>query len=299
MSALTHIFGVFFIMIWIMIMFMGDAIHQFIPAPYSEDLVRYKWLLLGLGVFLAITGFISGINKRRNDKRWSNTHSPNKHSRIQTDSYESQKIQHDVTKNLNTNDPILQDLAKTVEWSPLAGGGANFKTSSLKTVSPTRLEVVKSKGGYLFSSVFIGMGLIIPGIIAFGIIREEGFSWVLLFLAFFALIFAGVGFLFLLLPRPRIFDKTEGWFWEGKKSIKSEQYFLQLKKSARLSEIAAIQIVPERLSGKNSSYTSWEINLVSNDAKRLNVMDHGNKQSILDDAQKLGEFLDVPVWENV
>ena len=100
-------------------------------------------------------------------------------------------------------------------------------------------------------------------------------------------------------PKPRVLDKQLGWFWAGNKSIKGEKQLMQLKKSARISEIAALQIIPERISGsKGGSYTSWEINLVSHDAQRLNVMDHGNRQSIVEDAQKLGEFLDVPVWEN-
>lgn len=287
-------------MIWFLIMFMGENIHKSVPAPYSDDLVRYKWLILGLGLFLAVSGFFNNFKKRRSDKRWNKqTSSTDRYSRIQRDSFETQKIQHEMSTSVESNDPILQDLIKKVEWSPLAGGGANFKTSYLKTVSPTRLEVAKSKGAYLFSGLFVGMGTIIPGIIATGIIMKEGLQWEILFLALFALIFAGVGILMLIFPRPRIFDKTEGWFWQGKNSLKSEQHYLNLKKSARLSEIAAIQIVPERLSGKNRSYTSWEVNLVSQDAKRLNVMDHGNKESILEDAQILAEFLDVPVWQNI
>jgi len=75
---------------------------------------------------------------------------------------------------------------------------------------------------------------------------------------------------------------------------------MKLKQSARLSEIAAIQIIDEHVSGsKGGSYSSWEINLVSEDGQRLNVMDHGNKESIIADAKKLGDFLGVPVWENV
>ena len=87
-------------------------------------------------------------------------------------------------------------------------------------------------------------------------------------------------------------------FWAGSKRLSSDQELSLLKKSARLNDIAAIQIVSERLSDKNSSYTSSEINIISHDAQRLNLMDHGNRKSIQEDAQKLCEFLNVPVWEN-
>ena len=58
-------------------------------------------------------------------------------------------------------------------------------------------------------------------------------------------------------------------------------------------------MIPEGLSGsKAGSYTSWEINLVSRDAKHLNVLDHGHRESIISDVQLLVEFLGMPVWEN-
>jgi len=41
-----------------------------------------------------------------------------------------------------------------------------------------------------------------------------------------------------------------------------------------LSSIYAIQIIAERVSGKNSSFHSYEINLVLDGKKRVNVVDH-------------------------
>ena len=111
-------------------------------------------------------------------------------------------------------------------------------------------------------------------------------------------LFVAVVTVMLFLPKPRMFDKQVGWFWAGSKRLLNEQELSVLKKSARLKDIAAIQIVPERLSGKNSSYTSWEINIISYDALRLNVMDLGNRKSIQENAQMLGEFLDMSIWEN-
>ncbi len=297
-------------MLWFAVTFMGESILKLIPSSYSEDLVRYKWLVLGLGIFLSITGFVNKLKQKRgrnrNDTRWHKNNSniirkdfesEQKQEQFQT-SY-AKKFDNKTNKKLYRQTAVLNDLAKKIEWSPIAGGGANFKTSYLHQSNQSRVEILKSNGGKLFSAVFIGMGVIIPAIIIFSIIKEDGFDWQILFPFLIGSIFTAVGIVMLFFPKPRVFDKQTGWFWAGSKQLSSEQELSLLKKSTRLNEIAAIQIIPERLSGKNSTYTSWEINLISHDAQRLNVMDHGNKRSIQQDAQKLSEFLGVPVWENV
>jgi len=194
---------------------------------------------------------------------------------------------------------FISEIASKVDWTPLRSGGANFKTNQLKQINSSRLEVHKSKGGFLFAGLFASIGLGTMFIVTYIMLKEDGLSFEILFPILFGGIFATAGIAMLLFPRPRIFDRRYGWFWAGNKTLAREQDFMKLKKSARLSEIAAIQIIDEYVSSsKNGSYSSWEINLVSDDGQRLNVMDHGNKDSIVADAYKLGEFLGVPVWEN-
>ena len=311
MAHITHLLGSLLVMLWFAITFMGESIHKLIPAPYSDDLIRYRWLILGLGIFLTITGFVNRIKQkrglRRNDSRWQK-HSSQKHDSLNKNSnvvrkdfeleQRKQQFTSSINKNLGSQSAELKELAQKVEWSPFAGGGASFKTSFLYQTDQTRIEVLKSNGAKLFSGVFIALGGIVPAIITYSLIIEEGFGWEVIGIMAFGSIFVLAGVAMLYFPKPRVFDKQLGWFWAGSKKLSGEQELSLLKKSARLNEIAAIQIISERLSGKNSSYTSWEINLVSHDAQRLNVMDHGNKRSIQEDAQKLGEFLGVPVWEN-
>lgn len=66
-----------------------------------------------------------------------------------------------------------------------------------------------------------------------------------------------------------------------------------------LDDICAIQLISEYCSGDDSSYYSYELNLVLKDASRINVIDHGNKTRILEDTQILADFLDVPVWNAI
>ena len=81
------------------------------------------------------------------------------------------------------------------------------------------------------------------------------------------------------------------------------------EKGISFNEIYAIQIVSEKLKNrrrKNSKslrgkftryYYSYEINLVLNDSSRVSVIDHGDQKVIRNDALKIAEFLDIPVWD--
>ena len=65
---------------------------------------------------------------------------------------------------------------------------------------------------------------------------------------------------------------------------------------------AAVQIVAEVVSqtdqyNRTRSYTSYELNLVLRDGRRLNVIDHAHYPCLLADAEALAAFLRVPVWD--
>ena len=47
------------------------------------------------------------------------------------------------TSNDNQGSSELNDLASKVEWTPIAGGGSNFKTSYLYKSNQSRIEVLK------------------------------------------------------------------------------------------------------------------------------------------------------------
>ena len=64
-------------------------------------------------------------------------------------------------------------------------------------------------------------------------------------------------------------------------------------------EIHAIQLISEHVSGNKSSYYSYELNLVSRDGVRTNVVDHGKLDQVREDAKTLAEFLEVPVWDGI
>ena len=190
-------------------------------------------------------------------------------------------------------------LAEQTDWHPLKGGGANFATHYLDSSNPDLLKFKATKGAYLFSVLFVFFGLLgmgIPLTIFFTQGMEE-FA-----LVFFAVLFGGifltVGLLALhFMTVPRVFDTFYGCYYKGRKKPKHD--FENEKKHAvtHLSDVKAIQIIRERIRGKNTTYSSYEINLVLRDASRINVIDHGKQQSVIEDAQTLATTLGVPLWD--
>jgi len=314
MSGFIRLIGSMCMFVWITAMFFGDDFRNFFPSEYktyADDLIKYKWPLLVMGIILSIFGTATKIKQRlakaklKSHSRQSvsglsaNHNTETSNSNFVKKDFIAEKNQHKVQQLIDKQQGHLKELALKVEWKPLAGGGANFKTTSLKQIKSSRLEVIKSTGGLAFSGLFAAIGIGVAVVVSYFIYKDRGLDWDILFTVVFGSIFAAAGIAMMYWPRPRVFDLRYGWFWAGNKSLSREQDFINLKKSARLSEIAVIQIIAERITSKeSSSYTSWEINLVSNNGDRLNVMDHGNQESIVSDAQLLGEFLGVPVWEN-
>ena len=202
------------------------------------------------------------------------------------------------------NHPLAQDT----DWYPMAGGGANFQTHRLDASNPDRLVFKCTPGAYWFAGIFcfVGvLGLVIPLAIFFTQGMQE---WSLLLFAFFfgGIFFAAGSLMMYFMTIPRVFDTFYGVYYKARKKPQdqmrshhnnlSKQQSVK-RKTARLSEIKAVQVIPERVSSKNSSYYSYEINLVLDDASRINVIDHGKHEAVINDAQMLATQLGVPLWD--
>ncbi|WP_405224590.1 hypothetical protein [Dokdonia sp. Asnod1-B02] len=210
-------------------------------------------------------------------------------------------------KNLvqSTSTPVFDpsvfdhELASKTSWSPKAGGGANFKTKTLEVVSDSELRYKASSFGKIFSGIFILFPLIFVGV---GITTtiNDGFSIESILFALFPLVFIGVGiFLLKKLHTITTFNKSTGYFHKGKKQQIKSLTITEDANTFKLDTIKALQILPEKVRGDKRSYTSYEINLVFEDGTRYNVVDHGHRKSIEQDAVALGDFLGVPVWNKM
>ena len=187
-------------------------------------------------------------------------------------------------------------VAVQTEWTPAAGGGANFRTQKLIEASPGRLEFRPTLGMKLFTAIFflVGLGTFIAGAYALviGFDGERTPAW---FLIPFGLIFGAVAAgMHYVSSRPKVFDMDMLWYWKGKQPVDRAEVE-QRKDAAPLDVVHAVQLIRELCRGDKSSYYSYEINLVIHDATRINVVDHGKLSAIRQDAQTLAIFIDVPV----
>ena len=90
----------------------------------------------------------------------------------------------------------------------------------------------------------------------------------------------------------------------GKSSVfdKYAQQFRKGNLKVSLSSIYAIQLLTEFVENSGNSggsFYSYELNLVLQSGERINVMDHGVKSLIEQDAIVLSRFLKVPVWNTL
>jgi len=193
------------------------------------------------------------------------------------------------------NDP----LATKTSWSPAARGGASFKTRTLKKISQSELHFVMARSAKIFSLVFVIFPL---GFIIIGALGIEKLEFNLDTIGFTIVPFAMLAFGLWMYRRSSkiiIFNTRTGYYSKGKKSKDLSLNPKEDKHTFKLEKIKALQLLPERVKGKNSSYMSYEINLVFEDASRYNVVDSGHKASIEKDAVTLSNFLDIPLWNKL
>jgi len=192
------------------------------------------------------------------------------------------------------NDP----LAQQVEWTPLASGGANFKTHNLVQTSVNRMEFKAGKFMKVFAGIFMLFGLTFATLIPFVIFRQPEVNyWIMILPVSFGSIFAVIGyFIYRTAACPRVFDKSTGFYWKGREEP-NQMINAEYQKYTKLNDIHALQIISEHVRGNKSSYTSYELNLIMKDRSRINIVDHGNINALRSDAIILSQFINVPVWD--
>lgn len=197
---------------------------------------------------------------------------------------------------------FLEDpVARITMWTPAAAGGANFCTRKLSEVAPSRIEFRASLGMKVFCMVFILIGVGVIASISFALVSGEGAGLdkgTIIIGVGFGLVFAIAGAcLYYFTTLPVVFDKHSGHFWKGKNDPDWVRNKDSIKTWARLDQIHALQLISEYCVDQKKSYYSYELNLVLEDGKRINVVDHGGLEKIRNDANTLSHFLEKPVWD--
>lgn len=189
-------------------------------------------------------------------------------------------------------------IASKTAWCPLVPGGTVHKTHDIQVLSTTRAIFSTTAQSRLFSIFVSALGLGGLGMGVYKILDAASpLNGALTLLV--GAMFSAAGFwLYRSGERSIIFDKSVGAFWAGKQPTPAK---LATESSdwCKLEEIAGIQIISEQIGWEKFDMESYELNLVLQDSRRLNVVDHGNLRQVQADAMRLSKFLQVPVWDAV
>ena len=175
------------------------------------------------------------------------------------------------------------EIAFKTSWEPLVGGGTNFCTHRAQKNASLMGDVIEFKTAiqaYLFAISFLALGAVFAIASAAGEIADMP-------------VWAGLGLL--------AFGCWDLWSLRQKES-RFDRYSSELtqgKKSFDLKNAEAIQLIREYVRGSESSYYSYELNLICSDGSRINIVDHGALRKLREDADLLAEYLSIPVWDAI
>jgi hypothetical protein len=204
----------------------------------------------------------------------------------------------DPNENRTVDPSRFEDpMARQADWNPAKGGGVNYRTHNLTEVNSNRLEFRASLVTKLLCLLFILFGVGMLSILYFEFFSQRTNTQALGFVGLL-LITIGVYMLYAN-TAPIVFDKQKGFFWKGRKAPDEMSNGETLKDAVRLGEIQALQLISEYCKGNKSSYFSYELNLVLKNGQRINVIDHGNRNKLRENAATLSAFLAIPVWDGI
>ena len=175
------------------------------------------------------------------------------------------------------------EIAFETSWEPLVGGGTNFCTHRAQKNVSLMGDVIVFKTAiqaYLFAICFVALGAVFAIASAAGEIADMPVWLGLGVLAF------GCWDLWSLRQKESRFDRYSSELTQGKKSFD-------------LKNAEAIQLIREYVRGSESSYYSYELNLICSDSSRINIVDHGALRKLREDAALLAEYLSIPIWDAI
>ena len=197
------------------------------------------------------------------------------------------------------------EVADRVRWDPVKSGGTNMRTHKLVIEEPFVAKFRATTGHLIFCCISLLIGFGIIGVLLYslynkGKLTDTGSLIRVVMPLGFGMIWtlAGLFRLYLSLS-PIRFDKQTGDFRKGRKAASAMGAHEMDAESGlvKLNAIHAMQLIKERCRTKNSTYYSYEWNLVLESGQRINVVDHGGLDRIREDANRLGQFLGIPVWD--
>lgn len=188
----------------------------------------------------------------------------------------------------NYADPSFDTIGEQVSWEAEGSGGSNFLSEHLK----------KTRAGYKIASSsymkFVSWSFFLVGVnqlfwTYFQYFKNtEALSFMKIGSLFFTSggIFMIIGVFFVLLTGAKAVIHTR------KRKLIVDNKILDFH------QLHALQVLEKLVHGSSSSgsYMCYEVNVVTKQGERHNLLNHGDKVFILSDMAKLSKILSLPVW---
>lgn len=188
-------------------------------------------------------------------------------------------------------------VAIKTQWTPLVGGGATFRSHTVVRGRDT-LCFEPTLSSYLCVAAFFVPGIVMIGLGTHHIMAQsQDFEDSLGLLAFGLIFTVASVFISTFVCHRASFDRKKGLFHRGLVFNKTANNLRKSKNCCALREVHALQIIEEHVTSDDSSYLSYELNLVLRNGQRINVIDHSNLSMLRKDAAKVSQFLECPLWD--
>ncbi|WP_233900026.1 hypothetical protein [Tenacibaculum piscium] len=193
--------------------------------------------------------------------------------------------------DFNFDDFNADEIGQKISWNALESSGSNFASETFKK-TPQGYKITGSSFTKVFAWSFflIGLNYVAVSFYEYYQTSDIPLSFMkggkLFFTSGGVFLIVGVILLFMFSPKVYIYTRKRKIIVGGKILLFQEVY--------------ALQVLEKFISGSSSSgsYFSYELNLITKDGTRYNLLNHGDKTYILSDMIKISQLLKVPVWNN-
>lgn len=188
----------------------------------------------------------------------------------------------------NYEDPNTDPIGQQISWESLQNGGSNFLSERLK----------KRSYGYLISA----SGMLKAMAWAFLLIGLNWLVWTYVETYTFkpdTLDFMTIGGIFFTSGGPFLLVGLFLTLMSSAKAVIHMRKRTVIAGGERLpfNQIHALQVLQKFVQGSSSGgYFCYELNVVTKNGARHNLLNHGDKTYLLSDTVKISRILRVPVW---
>jgi len=184
--------------------------------------------------------------------------------------------------------PDNDTIGQEIDWGALESSGSNFASEILKkTVNGYKITSSSLTKIIAWSFFLMGLNYVVISFIEFYRIYDVPLGLMKAGKLFFTSggPFLLVGIILLFVFSPKVYVNRRN----GKILIKGEMLSFQ--------DVYALQILKKFVEGNTSGgFFGYELNLITKEGRRYNLLNHGDKDYILSDMVKLSRVFKVPVW---